>query len=186
MAQGLGVLEYPWSSTSGSYPSNGSAVPGATEASGLDATALAFDGNNDLFVASGENVLEFVYNSVSGTWAASGNIVAAASPGTALVGGIAVDPVGDLFVSNPSASQVLEYEYNQLTGTYPATGTVVAGVGGMGNGLDQLNEPTSLAVYSGNLFVFDAGSARVLEVQSGAGRCRLRGQRHRDLQRHYR
>ena len=115
---------------------------------GLDATALAFDGNNDLFVASGENVLEFLYNSVSGTWAASGNIVATVSPGTALVGGIAVDSVGDLFVSNPSASQVLEYEYNQLTGTYPATGTVVAGVGGMGNGA----RPVERADVTGGLF----------------------------------
>ncbi len=169
VAQGLGVLEYPWNSASGSYPSGGSLVPGATELSGLVATAMAFDGYNDLFVASGENVLEFTYNSVNGTWAASGNLVATVSPGTAVVGGIAVDPVGDLFVSNPSASQVLEYEYNQLTGTYPVTGTVVAGVGGTGNGLDQLNGPTSLAVYSGNLFVFDAGSARVVEFSPEPG-----------------
>jgi hypothetical protein len=169
VAQGLGVLEYPWNSTSDSYPSSGSAVPGATELSGLVATAMAFDGNNDLFVASGENVVEFIYNSASGTWAASGDIVATVSPGTALVGGITVDLAGDLFVSNPSASQVLEYEYNQLTGTYPATGTVVAGVGGTGDGLDQLYEPTSLAVYSGNLFVFDAGNARVLEFSPVEG-----------------
>jgi hypothetical protein len=169
VAQGLGVLEYPWNSTSGSYPSSGSAVPGATELSGLTVTAMAFDGNNDLFVASGENVVEFIYNSVSSTWAASGNIIATVSPGTALVGGIAVDPAGDLFVSNPSASQVLEYEYNQVTATYPATGTAVAGVGGTGDALNQLNEPTALAQYSGNLFVFDAGNARVLEFSPVEG-----------------
>ena len=133
VAQSSGVVEFAWNSSSGSYPSTGSAVPGATELSGLTVTAMAFDGYDDLFVASGENVLEFVYNSTTGTWAGSGNVVAQLSLATLSVGGIAVDPTGDLFVSNPSGSQVLEYAYNQVIGTYPATGTVVAGVGGTGN-----------------------------------------------------
>ena len=171
VAESSGVVEFPWDSASSSYPASGSAVPGATGLSGLSVTAMAFDGYNDLFVAAGNEVLEFAYSSASGTWAASGNVVATVTPGTLPagytssvqgVGGIAVDPAGDLFVSNPSASEVLWYPYNQLTDTYPATGTVVAGVGGTGNALNELYEPTALAVYGGNLYVFDAGNARVL------------------------
>jgi hypothetical protein len=179
VAQSSGVLEFPWDSTTGSYPSSGSAVPGATQLSGMAVTAMAFDAKNDLFVGSGNQVLEFVYNSAAATWAASGTAVATVSPGTLPSGytsfiqgvaGIVLDANGDLFVSNPSASQVLEYAYSSGTGAYATTGSVVAGTGGTGNGSDELYEPTALAVdKSGDLFAYDAGNDRVLEFTKVEG-----------------
>ena len=179
VAQSSGVLEFPWNSTSGSYPASGSAVPGATQLSGLTVTAMAFDADNDLFVGSGNQVLEFLYNSGTGTWAASGTVVATVTPGTLPSGytsfvqgvaGVALDTSGDLFVSNPSASQVLEYAYISGTGAYATTGSVVAGVGGTGDGANELYEPTALGVdKSGDLFVYDAGNDRVLEWTKAEG-----------------
>ena len=74
---------------------------------------MAFDANNDLFVASGSQVLEFPYNATAGTYAASGTVIATvpARPTSLItgVGGIALDASGDLFVSNPAGNQVQEY-----------------------------------------------------------------------------
>jgi hypothetical protein len=166
-----GVLEYPHSSSG--YPVTGEAVPGATQLSSLAVTAVAFDSHNDLFAATGSEVLEFPYSSSNGTWAASGTVVAAPPAGKLPtdydsfitgVAGVALDANGDLFVSNPTASDVLEYLYNASTGTYAATGLAVAGAGGTGTGLNQLYEPTGVAVdHSGDLFVFDASNGRVME-----------------------
>jgi hypothetical protein len=166
-----GVLEYPYSSSG--YPVTGEAAPGATQLSSLAVTAVAFDSHNDLFAATGSEVLEFPYSSSNGTWAASGTVVAAPPAGKLPtdydsfftgVAGVTLDANGDLFVSNPTASDVLEYLYNASTGTYAATGLVVAGAGGTGTGLNQLYEPTGVAVdHSGDLFVFDASNGRVME-----------------------
>ncbi len=167
-----GVLEYPYSSSG--YPVTGEAVPGATQLSSLAVTAVAFDSHYDLFAATGSEVLEFPYSSSNGTWAASGTVVAEPPAGKLPtdydsfitgVAGVALDPNGDLFVSNPTASDVLEYLYNASTGTYAATGLVVAGTAGTGTGLNQLYEPTGVAVdHSGDLFVFDASNGRVMEL----------------------
>ena len=154
-----GVLEYPWNAASGSYPSSGEAVPGATQLSTLKVAAMALDAKNDLFVATSTQVLEFPYNASAGTYAASGTVIA-----TVAAGGLALDTSGDLFVSNPSSSQVQEYLFNSATGAYASTGITVAGTGGNGSGTNQLSGPTGLAVdRSGDLFVFDAGNARVME-----------------------
>jgi len=168
-ADSPGVLEYPWNASAGSYPSSGSAVPGAAQLATLTVTAMAFDANNDLFVASGSQVLEFPYNATTGVYAASGTVIAtvpAGSPTSLItgVGGIALDASGDLFVSNPAGSQVQEYLFNATTGAYASTGITVAGTGGMGAGTNQLDEPTGLAVdHSGDLYVFDASNDRIME-----------------------
>ena len=154
-----GVLEYPWNASSGSYASSGQAVPGATQLASLTVGAMAFDARNDLFVATGSQVLEFPYNASAGTYAASGTVIASVA-----AGGLALDSAGDLFVSSPSASRVQEYLFNSATGAYAATGITVAGAGGSGSGANQLSGPTGVAVdRSGDLFVFDAGNARVME-----------------------
>ena len=136
-----GVLEYPYSSSG--YPLTGIAVPGATQLSSLAVTAVAFDSHDDLFAATGGEVLEFAYSPANGTWAASGTVVATPPAGKLATGynsfitgvaGIAVDANGDLFVSNPTASDVLEYLYNASTGTYATSGVTVAGAGGTGQG----------------------------------------------------
>ena len=167
-----GVLEYPYSASG--YPLTGVAVPGATQLSSLTVTAVAFDSHSDLFAATGGEVLKFPYSSSNGTWAASGTVVATPPAGklptdytsfVTGVAGVALDANGDLFVSNPTASDVLEYLYNASKGTYAATGVSVAGAGGTGSGLNQLYEPTGVAVdHSGDLFVFDASNARVMEL----------------------
>ena len=154
-----GVLEYPWNASSGSYASTGEAVPGATQLAGLTVGAMALDAKNDLFVATSSQVLEFPYNASAGTYAASGTVIA-----TVAAGGLALDSGGDLFVSNPSASRVQEYLLNSTTGAYASTGITVGGAGGTGSGTNQLSGPTGVAVdHSGDLFVFDAGNARVME-----------------------
>ena len=154
-----GVLVYPWNAASGSYPSSGEAVPGATQLSTLKVAAMALDAKNDLFVATSTQVLEFPYNASAGTYAASGTVIA-----TVAAGGLALDTSGDLFVSNPSTSQVQEYLFNSATGAYASTGITVAGTGGNGSGTNQLSGPTALGVdHSGDLLVFDAGNARVME-----------------------
>ena len=154
-----GVLVYPWNAASGSYPSSGEAVPGATQLSTLKVAAMALDAKNDLFVATSTQVLEFLYNASAGTYAASGTVIA-----TVAAGGLALDTSGDLFVSNPSTSQVQEYLFNSATGAYAPTGITVAGTGGNGSGTNQLSGPTALGVdHSGDLLVFDAGNARVME-----------------------
>jgi len=168
-ADSPGVLEYPWNASAGSYPSSGSAVPGGAQLAQLTVTAMAFDANNDLFVASGSQVLEFPYNATAGTYAASGTVVATVPSSGSLslitgVGGLALDANGDLFVSNPAGSQVQEYLFSASTGAYAAAGITVAGTGGMGAGTSQLDEPTGLAVdHSGDLFVFDAQNDRIME-----------------------
>jgi len=154
-----GVLEYPWNAASGGYPGSGEPVPGATQLSTLKVAAMALDAKNDLFVATSTQVLEFSYNASAGSYAASGTVIAAVA-----AGGLALDTHGDLFVSNPSSSQVQEYLVNSATGAYASTGITVAGTGGNGSGTNQLSGPTGLAVdRSGDLFVFDAGNARVME-----------------------
>jgi sugar lactone lactonase YvrE len=154
-----GVLEYPWNASSGSYSGSGQAVPGATQLASLTVGAMAFDARNDLFVATSSQVLEFPYNASAGTWAASGTVIASVA-----AGGLALDPPGDLFVSSPSASRVREYLFNSATGAYATTGITVAGSGGSGSGANQLSGPTGVAVDpAGDLFVFDAGNARVME-----------------------
>ena len=154
-----GVLEYPWNAASGSYPSSGEAVPGATQLSTLKVAAMALDAKNDLFVATSTQVLEFPYNASARTYAASGTVIA-----TVAAGGLALDTSGDLFVSNPSTSQVQEYLFKSATGAYAPTGITVAGTGGNGSGTNQLSGPTALGVdHSGDLIVFDAGNARVME-----------------------
>jgi len=154
-----GALEYPWNAAAGSYPSSGQAVPGASQLSTLKVTAMALDAKNDLFVATSTQVLEFPYNASAGTYAASGTVIA-----TVAAGGLALDTGGDLFVSNPSTSQVQEYLVKSATGAYASTGITVAGTGGNGSGTSQLSGPTALAVdRSGDLFVFDAGNARVMD-----------------------
>jgi sugar lactone lactonase YvrE len=153
-----GVLEYPWNASSGSYAGSGQAVPGAAQLATLTVGAMALDAKNDLFVATGSQVLEFPYNASSGTYAASGTVIA-----TVAAGGLALDSSGDLFVSNPATSRVQEYLFNSATGSY-ASGITVAGSGGTGSGASQLSGPTGVAVdHSGDLFVFDAGNARVME-----------------------
>jgi sugar lactone lactonase YvrE len=169
-----GVLEFPWSSTTASYAANGIVVPGATQLSNLTVAAMALDSTGDLFVASANEVLEFPYSSSTGTWAASGSVVATVTPGTLPSGytsyiqgiaGVALDSSGDLFVSNPSASQVLEFSYSPSTKTYSTTGLLVAGQGGTGDGLAQLYEPAQLALDSNDdLYVVDAGNNRVMEL----------------------
>ncbi len=166
-----GVLEYPYSSSG--YAVTGEAVPGATQLSSLPVSAVAFDRDNDLFAATGSEVLEFPYSASNGTWAASGTVVGAPPAGKLPTGyesfitgvaGVALDANSDLFVSNPTASDVLEYLFNAGSGTYAATGLIVAGAGGTGTGLNQLYEPTGVAVdQNGDLFVFDASNGRVME-----------------------
>jgi sugar lactone lactonase YvrE len=154
-----GVLEYPWNASSGAYASSGQAVPGATQLATLTVGAMALDARNDLFAATSSQVLEFPYNASSGSYAASGTVIASAA-----AGGLALDSGGDLFVSSPSAGRVQEYLVNSATGAYATTGVTVAGSGGTGSGASQLSGPTGLAVdHSGDLFVFDAGNARVVE-----------------------
>ena len=154
-----GVLEYPWNASSGSYASTGEAVPGATQLAGLTVGAMALDAKNDLFVATSSQVLEFPYNASAGTYAASGTVIA-----TVAAGGLALDSGSDLFVSNPSTGQVQEYLFNSATGAYAATGITVASAGGTGSGANQLSGPTGVAVdHSGDLYVFDAGNARIME-----------------------
>ena len=173
VASATGVSEFQWDSKTASYPASGSSVPGATQLSTLAVTAMAFDGAGDLFVASGNEVLEFPYNLTSSTWAASGTVVATVTPGTLPsgytsyiggIGGIAVDSSGDLYMSNPSASQVLEFHYAASTSDYSATGVVVAGQGGTGDGLSELYEPTQIALDSNrDVYVVDSGNNRVME-----------------------
>ena len=154
-----GVLEYPWNASSGSYAGSGQAVPGATQLASLTVDAMALDARNDLFVATSSQVLEFPYNASAGTYAASGTVIASVA-----AGGLALDSSGDLFVSNPATSRVQEYLFNSATGSYASTGMTVAGSGGTGSGANQLSGPTAVAVdHSGDLFVFDAGNARVME-----------------------
>ena len=171
------MVEFPYSSAG--YPASGSAVPGATQLGTLTGvTGLAFDGNNNLFVSDGNQVLKFGYNSSAGTWAASGTVVVTITPGTLPSGyfswftgisGIALDANGDLFVSNPTASAVQEFLYNAGSGTYAATGITVAGAGGAGTGLNQLYEPSAVGVdHSGDLFVYDASNARIMEFTGNA------------------
>ena len=86
------------------------------------------------------------------------------------IAGIAIDPGGELFVSNPSASQVLEFTYSHDNKAYSATGTFVAGQGGTGDGLSQLYEPAQLAVNSvDDVYVVDAGNNRVMEYTAANG-----------------
>jgi sugar lactone lactonase YvrE len=179
-AESTGVLEFPYNSASGGLSPSGVAVPGATELASLTGiAAIAVDGKNDLFVAtdtssSGSSiqgqVLEFAYNSSSGTWAAAGTLLLTVNySGAAIlvsgISGIALDANGDLFVSDGGAGQVQEYLHNAATGSYAKAGVTVAGVGGVGSGLDQLDEPTTLATDgTGDLFVYDAGNGgRIME-----------------------
>ncbi len=164
-----GVLEYPYRASG--YPVTGEAVPGATQLSSLAVTAVAFDSHNDLFAATGSQVLEFPYSSSNGTWAASGTVVAAPPAGKLPadynsfitgVAGVALDANGDLFVSNPTASDVLEYVYNASTGTYAATGVSVAGAGGTGRGSTSCTSrqglPSTTAVTCSSSTPATAGS----------------------------
>jgi hypothetical protein len=171
VATSSGVSELAYSSATGSYPATGTAVPGALGT--LAATALAVDSHNDIFATTGSEVEEFPYSSASGTWATTGTVVVTVPAGNLSSGynsfitgaaGVAVDTAGDLFVSDPTASDVLEYAYNSSTGTYAPTGVDVAGSGVTGDGLNELYEPTAVAVdSSGDLFAFDAGNGRVME-----------------------
>jgi hypothetical protein len=95
---------------------------------------------------SGAGVLEyrFPYHAAAGIYAATGTVLttlsASGSPSPVGEGGVALDAHGDLFVSNPDASDVLEYRFHAATRIYASTGIVVAARAG------TAREPASLTI----------------------------------------
>ena len=161
-----GVFEFPFNSSSGARSVVGSLI---TSASG---SALAFDSNNDLFVAESSGVVEFPYS--SGGYPASASAVPGATQLATLTGvtGLAFDGNNNLFVSD--GNQVLKFGYNSSSGTWAASGTVVVtitpgtlpsgyfswftGISGIAldaNGDLFVSNPTASAVQE---FLYNAGS----------------------------
>lgn len=70
------------------------------------------------------------------------------------IGGLAVDSVGGLWVSDPVSHVVRKLDV--------ATGALIATIGGQGTGNGEFYEPNGVAVdLQGNLYVADTGNARV-------------------------
>ena len=81
---------------------------------------------------------------------------------------VAFDAKGDLFVADTANNRVIEYKPSSAT-SYPQVGTVVAGTGGQGSGLNQLNNPSGVALdANGDLFVGDSSNNRVMEYAYNA------------------
>ena len=106
--------------------------------------------------------------SVFATWS-TGTKVAGNSQGSGLnqlnnPNGIFLDASGNLYVADFNNNRVIKFTppFNPSN-----SGVVVAGGNGAGNGITQLNGPTSVFVDgSGNVFVTDQGNNRVMEWSS--------------------
>ena len=150
------VMEYPFSSTTGSYAASGTEIGG-----GLPNLALwvTLDPSGDLFVSDGylgyNGVQEFTYSSATGSYASTGTVVGSGN----MLGptGLAFNSSGDLFAtqtsqtSDPSQSVGdVVLEFTNTGGSFAPLGTIMSQVGRTNGGI------SSVALDShGNLFVAD-------------------------------
>ncbi len=132
------IVEYPYNSSTGTFAASGVVVAG-TGKSGSGSTQLydpqgiALDAKGDLLVADlvNDRVQEFPYNASTGTFASTATTVA--GTGTSGSGNnqldgptsIALQPSGNLFISDTYNFRIMEYAFNASTGTYNSSGTIV-------------------------------------------------------------
>jgi uncharacterized protein (TIGR03437 family) len=80
------------------------------------------------------------------------------SPSTGLVGGLAFDGLGNVFVSEPDNNRVLKISPDGIIATFAGTG-ILGYTGDDGPAtLATLNAPSGLAFYAGNLYIADSGN----------------------------
>ena len=141
--------------------------PGSSPQSLGASYALAFDPNDNLYVADAGNsrIQQFPPGTTEGSTAVPIAGTGAATP-LNYPQGLCVDALGNIYVADTYNHRVLEFTSNP---TSASVGSVVAGTGTQGSGANQLNYPTAVAVdASGNIFVLDAGNARVQKWAPGA------------------
>ena len=132
---------------------------------------MAFDSNNDLFVAEATGVLEFPWDSATASYPASGTPVPGATQLASLtVAAMAFDGKGDLFVA--SGDEVLEFVYSSTSAAWAASGSVVATVtpGTLPSGYTSyIQGIAGIALdSSGDLFVSNPSGTQVLEFEYSA------------------
>ncbi len=94
------------------------------------------------------------------------------SGGTERHGGVAFDPLGNLWIADTANSRVLRFP--KTSGQIAKTADIVLGqanftTANTGSGLNQLKRPASITFdTSGNLYVADSGNNRVLVFSSGS------------------
>ena len=130
---------------------------------------IAVDSRGNLFLADNYRIRKItnsIINTVAGSDSFSANHTAARdlpllfpahTPSTeGLVGGIAFDAFGNLFVSEPDNNRVLKISSDSFVTTYAGTGLL--GYSGDGGPATQANlsSPSGLAVHGGNLYIADS------------------------------
>ncbi|MGA3220241.1 MAG: NHL repeat-containing protein [Acidimicrobiales bacterium] len=135
----------------------------ATTAVSLLSTGEAVAGEGAPVPVAGVDAFGIGYGQLGATDSADDTANFASTPD-----GIAVDAKGDLFAVDQADNRVIEYVPSSPT-SYPRVGTVVAGAGGQGSGLNQLYNPSGVALdANGDLFVSDSANERVMEYAYNA------------------
>jgi DNA-binding beta-propeller fold protein YncE len=109
---------------------------------------LAIDSNDNLYCTAGNAIIKIN---------TSGNITynIGISGGLASVGGVAVDLVGNLYITDSSYSKIIKVDTN---------GTITNPVKNYGT-YGEFLSPTGIAVYlDGNIFIADCGNDRVAKI----------------------
>ena len=133
--------------------------------------AVAVDSSNNLYIADGVNcVIRMVTPSGTITTVAgdytkagsySGDGASATSAGLYNPVGVAVDPSGNIYISD-SGNQIIR-EVTKTTGTISTVAS-----GSVGTPAANLSDPYGIAVNSGgDLFIADLGNSRILKYSSG-------------------
>jgi sugar lactone lactonase YvrE len=167
----------------------GSSVPGYGGNGGSALSAVlgvpryvALDKSGDMFISDWSNCIVWRVDGVSGNIAVYAGVpgncgynsdgIAATSAQLNAQRGIAVDAAGNLFIADVGNLRVRRVDVGS---THPITTVAGTGTGGYnGDGIlatqANLSGPAHLALDSlGNLFIADAGDARILRVDASTG-----------------
>jgi sugar lactone lactonase YvrE len=137
--------------------------------------ALATDSSGNLYVNSDNTLFQISTTGTITRIAGNGRAGFAGDGGLATlaqldrISGIAIDPVGNIFISDAATSRIRKISASDGTiRTIAGTGTAGYSGDGAAATAAQLNNPTALAVdKAGNLYVADTGNHRVRQVNIG-------------------
>ena len=144
----------------------------ATAAEISNPNALAIDAAGDIFIADfiDNTVREVTPDGIITTVAGTGTAGSTGDGGQATAAelnepeGVAVDAAGDLFIADTGNNEIREVTPDGVIHDFAGTGTSGnTGDGGQATAA-ELNAPTMLAEYGGNLYFTDYGNNEVREI----------------------
>ncbi|MFM8303369.1 MAG: NHL repeat-containing protein, partial [Actinomycetota bacterium] len=131
-------------------------------------SGVAFDGSGNLFVADTGNLRVQRFAPAGAAFATSGTTVAGGNGwGTndnqfKAPWSVALDSVGNLYVSDSNNQRVQKFGWDSFNLTFSVGGLTIMGGNGAGSGANQLSYPRGLAIDSfGSVYVADESNGRI-------------------------